>query len=187
MQRVYPLSRGLTMLLLDISIFSFLNGFAGRSLAIDTFIVFFAEYFPYFAVGIALFLIVREGGRHLELLGRGGAALILSNLALLPLLQGIFARPRPLLFQDIFTSTTLFFENGYSFPSGHATFFFALATVLFFENKNWGIFFTLAATVISLARVMAGVHYPSDVLAGAVLGIGSTAFLFAFLTLKYQR
>ena len=59
----------------------------------------------------------------------------------------------------------------YSFPSGHATVSFACATVLALAvpRLRWPLF-TLAA-LIAFSRVYVGVHYPGDVLAGAVLGV----------------
>lgn len=61
--------------------------------------------------------------------------------------------------------------DGYSMPSGHAAFFFALATGVYMYNKKMGIVFYLVATIISIMRVMEGAHYVSDVLVGALLGI----------------
>ena len=59
-----------------------------------------------------------------------------------------------------------------SFPSGHATVSFACATVLsFYAPRAAPAFFVLAAA-IAWSRVYVGVHYPLDVLGGAVLGVG---------------
>ena len=60
----------------------------------------------------------------------------------------------------------------YTFPSGHATVAFACATVLALAVPRlaWPLF--VLAGLISFSRVYVGVHYPFDVLAGAVLGVG---------------
>ena len=64
----------------------------------------------------------------------------------------------------------------YSFPSGHTYSAFCGATVLFSANKRLGYAaFTLAA-LTAFSRVYLLVHYPSDVLAGALLGIGIGVF-----------
>ncbi len=62
-----------------------------------------------------------------------------------------------------------------SFPSDHASLFFALATGLWLLSRRTGIFaFAYAIIVICLPRIYLGLHYPSDLLAGAVVGTGST-------------
>lgn len=58
-----------------------------------------------------------------------------------------------------------------SFPSGHALFFFALATVVWRHDKRWGWVFFIGATLMGIARVLGGLHWPTDILGGAVLGI----------------
>jgi undecaprenyl-diphosphatase len=60
----------------------------------------------------------------------------------------------------------------FSFPSGHATVAFASATVLALAvpRLRWPLF--ALAALIAFSRVYVGVHYPGDVLAGAVLGVG---------------
>jgi undecaprenyl-diphosphatase len=57
-----------------------------------------------------------------------------------------------------------------SFPSGHAAGSFAFATFVLTLNRRAGAFLVPIAVVIALSRVALGVHYPSDVLAGAILG-----------------
>ena len=58
-----------------------------------------------------------------------------------------------------------------SFPSAHATVLFALAMAVWQENRRWGNYFFILAALNAVARVYVGVHWPSDVLAGAVIGI----------------
>lgn len=61
--------------------------------------------------------------------------------------------------------------KSYSFPSGHTFTSFAPATVLFLMNKKIGIPALIIAALIGFSRMYLYVHYPSDVLCGAILGI----------------
>lgn len=65
------------------------------------------------------------------------------------------------------------------FPSDHATAAFAIATAIFLRNRRWGMVALSAAAVLSVGRVALGVHYPSDVLAGAALGAAAALVLWA--------
>lgn len=62
-----------------------------------------------------------------------------------------------------------------SFPSGHTTAAFATATALSLSTKKWQVIVPsyLYAGFVGYSRMRLGVHYPSDVLAGALIGIGS--------------
>ena len=67
-------------------------------------------------------------------------------------------------------------ENWSSFPSDNATFFFALSTGLYFLSRPLGILAGLYSIVVAgLVRIYMGVHYPSDVIVGALIGIVVTA------------
>lgn len=65
------------------------------------------------------------------------------------------------------------------FPSDHATAAFAIAVAILPRKRSWGIAALLAATVLSVGRVALGVHYPSDVIAGAALGSAAALALWA--------
>jgi len=95
--------------------------------------------------------------------------LILIDMVLATLMKDAFALPRP----TIGTVLPPFDRDGYGFPSAHATRAFALALLLTLrlpDRRVQGIVFAYAIFV-GISRIYAGVHWPSDVLAGAVIGL----------------
>ena len=58
-----------------------------------------------------------------------------------------------------------------SFPSGHAATSFAAATILSFARPRWAPVFYVLALAVGFSRVYVGVHYPLDIVGGAVLGV----------------
>lgn len=104
-----------------------------------------------------------------------GALIILAMLAGLLIgeaaLKNVVCRARP--FQDFPAYTQLLIAppSGYSFPSGHSCSSFAAAAVLFCRNRRWGSAALVLAALIAFSRVFLFVHYPTDVLAGAALGL----------------
>ena len=67
-----------------------------------------------------------------------------------------------------------------SFPSDHSTAAFAIAFAVFFLSRKVGIGFLVAATMVALSRVFVGLHYPSDVVAGVLIGAGSAWLVTTF-------
>jgi len=61
-------------------------------------------------------------------------------------------------------------REGRSFPSGHVTNNFALAVVLAWFYRRWGWLYFVIATFVAWSRVYVGDHYPSDVIAAALIG-----------------
>ena len=108
-------------------------------------------------------------------------ALATSSLSTF-ILKRIVNRDRPAFtYPDI---RPLEYERYYSFPSGHTSNAFCTATSLSLNFKKWYVAvpaFTWAAAV-GYSRMHLGVHYPSDVLAGALLGVGS-----AYATYKVNK
>jgi undecaprenyl-diphosphatase len=77
--------------------------------------------------------------------------------------------------------------KSYSLPSGHSISSFAFAVPLFFLSREymrmqWRLYPLVLASVIAFSRLYLGVHYPTDVLAGVVLGAG----IGILLSLLYQ-
>ena len=86
--------------------------------------------------------------------------------------QFLALRPRPADVRLIIPT-----PNFPSFPSGHAAAAFATATVLVLTYRRWRAWLPalIGASLIALSRVYLGVHYPSDILGGAVVGLGTGA------------
>jgi undecaprenyl-diphosphatase len=159
---------------MDYWLFQQINGSAGKSICLDSVGIFFANYFQYVLGGcLLLFLLVKNKKakrKNLWIVGLAFLAALVSRYIFTSVLRFIFERPRPFIAHQV-TQLIFVAANNPSFPSGHAAFFFALSTVVYMYNKNWGWWFFVGSFLISLARVFVGVHYPSDILAGALIGI----------------
>lgn len=162
---------------LDFSIFSLINQFAGRWPALDGLALFFADHFGYILV-VFLFVIFRSKWR---IIVQAFAAAIISRLVIANIIRWILPRARPFVENQV---DLLISQNPQesSFPSGHATFYFALATVVYFYNKKLGILFFIGSVLMGLARVFSGVHWPSDIIGGALVGVIS-----AWLVVKISK
>jgi len=85
------------------------------------------------------------------------------------ILKNVVQRSRPCWIDD---SIKLLVANpkDYSFPSGHTLASFEAAITILLHNKKWGIAAILLAICVGISRLYLFVHFPTDVLAGAILG-----------------
>ncbi len=164
----------------DVKIFYFFNNLSGKWPIFDTATVFFADYFGYFVMAffLAILFLAPFYRDKLKVFLTVAISVVLSRFVITEIIRFLYCRPRPFM---VYTANQLVGEANCSFPSGHAAFFFAMAIAIYFYNKKWGTWFFSAAALITLARVVAGVHYPSDILAGAVVGILSAYMVFYFI------
>lgn len=92
--------------------------------------------------------------------------LIICNLTLKP----IVARPRPFALKEGI-ELIIAAPTDFSFPSGHTVSSFAAAVSLFIYHKRLGIAALIWAVLIAFSRLYMYVHFPTDVLAGMIIGI----------------
>lgn len=119
---------------------------------------------------------------------RRAGALMLIAMALGALLgegliKNLVCRPRPFQYLDTVYPLLIAPPSGYSFPSGHSCASFAAATALFLQHKKAGALAFALAALIAFSRVFLFVHFPTDILAGALLGV----LLAATVTFLYNR
>jgi len=155
---------------IDKFLFHQINQFGFRWVGLDIFGIFCAKYLEYVLWAILiLFLILKFKDRIKVFLGAVASALV-AKLVIVDIIRWIFPRLRPFAV-DPMTNLLVNKSNELSFPSGHATFYFALSTFIFFYNKKIGILFYVISFMICLGRVFVGLHWPLDILSGALIGI----------------
>jgi undecaprenyl-diphosphatase len=128
---------------------------------------------------VALFALLpgarRHAGRRIAVAAAASAA---AALAIGALLSHLVDRARPFVADPGGVHQFTHHAADAGFPSDHATASFAIATAIVLRNRRWGIVALALATVLALTRVALGVHWPSDVLAGAALGSATALALY---------
>ena len=117
--------------------------------------------------------------------------IFLSDTSSSKLIKPSVQRMRPCNVENIQSISRIPCSNGYSFTSSHATNHFAMSTFLYLLMPFWRYrwLFYLWAGIIAFAQVYVGVHFPSDVLVGTMLGmlLGFLSFkIYSFLVRKFQ-
>ncbi len=132
---------------------------------------------------ILLFISFFKGGTKGKIAVLGVILLIIfTDQFSYKILKEIFHRPRPCIaLTDVITP--LGCNGTWSFPSNHAVNNFAAATFYYvlFPKLKWALFST--AALVSISRVYLGLHYPSDILGGAIIG-SAIGYLFAIAAVK---
>ena len=175
--------------------FEQINGLVGKYMWLDVSGIFFAQYFEYvliFCIAVFLFLPIRfslprlieKVKKNWSIAGQAIFAAIISRFVFTEIIRYTFPVSRPFVENDV--SSLFHYASTNSFPSGHATFYFALSAVIFYYYKKAGIAAFVASFLICISRVFCGVHWPLDIIAGFVVGI-FTAYLMIVLGLKLRK
>jgi len=170
---------------MDWYFFKLINQFSLKHLWLDTLGIFFAEYFGYVLVVFLFLLAFYYFFQKKKFLKRVIFALIsavLARISIIPV-RLFWPRQRPFLLSD---GNPLLFSDSSAFPSGHAVFFFALSTIIFFYNKKIGLILYLGSFLICLARVFCGLHWPSDIIIGSLWGISAACFIQFCICIKWN-
>ena len=152
------------------AVFLAIHNLSGRNGFADAIGIFLAEWMPYLlAIAFLALVFMQPGARKkFYLFAEGALAVILARGIVTPLIQLFYHEPRPFSFYGF---APLIGESGWSFPSAHAALFFALLIPVWYANKKWGWWYLAAAALMAVARVYAGVHWPLDIVAGAIIGM----------------
>ena len=167
---------------MDFHIYSWLNGLAERSGALETVCSFFAQDAQILFLALLGGLFLARGkwrtrnGRHGVAAAGFGALLALGAAQVIGML---WDRPRP--YEAHAGAAHLFLTPSPdpSFPSDHATAAYAIAFAILLRHRKAGSLALLLATLVAVSRVALGTHYPTDVAGGALLAAATAAMFGA--------
>lgn len=112
-------------------------------------------------------------------------ALVLSFIVGNEILKNLVMRSRP-CWIDPSVPLLIHVPKDYSFPSGHTFSAFAAASALYFSHRRLGIWALILAALIGFSRLYLFVHFPTDVLAGAFLGLGAGYAAYRLVQFAYS-
>ncbi|HEX3800171.1 MAG TPA: glycosyltransferase family 39 protein [Verrucomicrobiae bacterium] len=162
---------------LDAGLFHLINPALSNSF-LDVVMPFFSGT-PLFAPAIVIAAIIigwKGGARGRVFLAMLILAIALGDSLICNTLKELIARPRPFFtLTDVHMPASIGKSGSGSMPSSHAANWFAATMVAFIYYRRSIRFMLPMALLVSFSRIYNGVHYPSDVLAGAILGAGYAA------------
>jgi undecaprenyl-diphosphatase len=178
---------------IDYSVFKAINDLVGKSEFLNKLGFFLADTLGYILVFIAVVWLLKKllnikkafsiGVNFWRavrvLLATLVSSVILSRVIITEVIRYFYHRPRPFLAHDIVALIN--HSDSGSFPSGHMTLFFALSAVIYCYNRKLGWLFFIGSAIMGVARIFCGVHYPLDIIGGAVIGIFSTWIVYKLL------
>ncbi|MBI2845143.1 MAG: phosphatase PAP2 family protein [Chloroflexi bacterium] len=170
---------------LDHQLFLIINSFAGNTPPLDTLArLVVNDYFVPTTLTLLLVALWFEphpgAGANRQAVLRAIVAILIANL-FVKIFNLVYFRPRPFFDNEV---NLLFYRpSDSSFPSNSAAVGFAFAGAIWPQNRFLGWAMAILASLFSLARVYAGVHFPLDILGGAVLGLVAARTSFRLDTL----
>lgn len=169
----------------DIASALFFSGFIHRFPFLDGVGIFFASYAIYLLAGVVLFLLVRANVSAKRSVAQ---AVLFCIVVLVPIMLnaalGTLAfRERPFAALD-FEPLIAIASQSKSFPSDHTAIAFSLAALGSQLRPRFAMLLFFAAFLIGFGRVYTGVHYPSDIIAGALVGSASAYVIHSFYATK---
>lgn len=153
------------------SLFLFLFGLGNNSQALDSIMIFGAEYIIYVTF-ILIFILGLKGGV------RERKSFLLALIAipivvlLIKIIHLFIVEPRPFVAHDL--KPLIFHREDASFPSRHTSVMAALAFAYTFYKSKFTILFLILLLWVGISRIYVGVHYPLDIAGGVAVGIIST-------------
>ena len=165
----------------DQTLFSYINGLAGKGGVLDFLGIFLADYLWYFLIIAVLVIVFRLKSWKERIYYFSFVALtaILARGIISETIRFFYHRPRPFMVSDV--NLLINHSNNGAFPSGHTTLVFAVILPIFYINERLAWYLTSGAVLVGLARVYCGVHWPTDILGGmavAVIGFYAIDYLF---------
>jgi len=124
---------------MDFLILQFFNQFALKWFWLDILAIFFAKYLGYILIFCLIFFLLKNFKKYWPMVLIAFFSVLLARGIIVELIRFFWKRPRPFLENNVKLILNHSLEP--SFPSGHAAFYFALATIIYSYNKKSGLLF----------------------------------------------
>ena len=115
------------------------------------------------------------------------AVAMVTAMSLTDVLKAAFNLPRPFQVPSLGIVARGEIPSNPGFPSGHTTNAFTVATVIWSRYTAWRVPFVLLAIATGVSMIILGLHFPSDVIGGAFLGIFSGTFALGLAKLRSSK
>lgn len=158
---------------MDYQLFEMINQLAGQSGLVDNLMIFLSRYGYILLIGAVILLVFFPRSRSI---GASGVVGVISALLVSQAVSKIIYRDRPFVvheFEPLYEKAT-----SSSIPSDTATIAFACSVVLWQLDRKVGMGAMALSGLIGISRIFVGHHYPTDVIAGGVIGITFVSFVF---------
>ncbi|RWR11674.1 undecaprenyl-diphosphatase [Siminovitchia fortis] len=176
---------------LDYRLFELINQFAGQSHTLDQTVMLFSKFGPILFGLVFVWLWFSKSGNPVD-----NRKIVLYALTITVIALGInkaielmYFRPRPFVTYAVNLLSDKA-NSDPSFPSNHSAGAFAITCALFWYRRRIGSALLIMAFFMALSRIYIGVHYPSDVTAGALIALIVTIVIMSqrrFLDPIYQN
>lgn len=170
------------MAFMDHTLVEALNGFLSQHDALEDPVSAYSSLSEVLFALLLVYLFVLTRGYARQFARRGVIAAGLSAavaLGIANVISALVDRPRPFVGDPDGVHLFVHHAANAGFPSDHATAGFAIAVAILLRSRRWGFVAVAMAAVLAVSRVAIGVHYPTDVAAGAALGSATALALYA--------
>ncbi|PEZ69312.1 undecaprenyl-diphosphatase [Bacillus sp. AFS017274] len=157
------------------TLFRMINNLGKQYTDLNPFFVFIAEYMIFFLLlAVLMFLFSRRNKNRIMVIC-AFITLVISEL--LAKIAGQFhSNNQP--FAELPNVNRLVEKAvNNSFPSDHTIIFFSFCITFWLFKRGWGILWVILAVLVGISRIWVGVHYPADVLVGAIISIVSATIV----------
>lgn len=162
--------------MINVSLFRIINSWAGQYAWLDLIMIFVAQWLGYLLILGVIIYFFKNRNQYKEMLIVSLISALIARFVFTEIIRFLYNIPRPFMVLDN-VNKLIALEAGPSFPSGHATFYFALATGVYLcykkvcSSPRLGYVYFALAGLIGFSRIYVGVHWPADMVAGAILGL----------------
>lgn len=161
---------------INIELFRMFNDLGKEVMFLNPIMIFFAKYMKYFLLfGIVMYWFTRKRENRIMIISSMFAFVVAEVFGAIA--GAIHSNNQP--FAELNNVNQLIghaIDN--SFPSDHAIEFFSICITFLLFKKNLRYVWLAIAILVSISRVWVGVHYPADILVGAILGIIGAALCY---------